>query len=333
MRPKSSSQRIPFSRAAGLLPIINYFEKQGLPVQKYLRQAGISDSIVANIEKPIPKSLQWKFVTAACDDENIDHIGVLVGSEASLEELGEFGEFLLGAGTVGEYLTQGCQFINTMSSGEYYWLVEELDQIRFCVSVSGLQENHTIQNYIYIVLLTINTIRRATSESWCPTELNVPAMKACTAAKLAAYLPGTEIARNGAYASFFIPSVFLEKRLALRPAPSNVPQESLPADFKSSIIELIRIQIFTKRPGLQYAVQLSGTSSRTFQRKLRRLGVTYTELVLEARISIAKQWLENGDISVTDISKALGYRSPANFSRAFRSLVDQSPRDYRHRSD
>ncbi|MDH3978353.1 MAG: AraC family transcriptional regulator [Gammaproteobacteria bacterium] len=78
---------------------------------------------------------------------------------------------------------------------------------------------------------------------------------------------------------------------------------------------------------------MSGISSRTFQRKLEKLGVNYTELVLEARIGIAKQWLENGDISITDISKALGYRSPSNFSRAFRGHVGQSPRAYRHRSE
>jgi AraC-like DNA-binding protein len=78
---------------------------------------------------------------------------------------------------------------------------------------------------------------------------------------------------------------------------------------------------------------LSGISSRTFQRKLEKLGVNYTELVLEARIGIAKQWLENGDISITDISKALGYRNLTNFSRAFRGLVGHSPRAYRHCSD
>jgi AraC-like DNA-binding protein len=332
MQSKSSNQKIHFSRLTGLQPVINYFEKQGLPVQKYLRQAGISDSLMENLEKPIPKSLQWKFVTAACKDEEIDHIGLLVGREASVEELGEFGEFLLDSGTVGDYLTQGCRFINTMSSGEYYWLFEEADQLRFCVSISGLRENHKIQNYLYILLFTINTIRKATSESWCPTEVNVPAMKAGTAAKLAEHLPGTEISRHGVYASFLIPYAFLEKPLVQRPNPSTVPHESLPPDYKSSVIEVIKILIISGRPGLQNAVELSGVSSRTFQRKLKKMGVNYTELVLEARMSIARQWLENGDISITDISKALGYQTPSNFSRAFRGLVGQSPKAYRRRS-
>jgi AraC-like DNA-binding protein len=84
---------------------------------------------------------------------------------------------------------------------------------------------------------------------------------------------------------------------------------------------------------LENAVGLSGLSSRTFQRKLEKLGVNYTELVLETRIGIAKQWLDNGDILISEISKALGYQNRANFSRAFCGLVDLSPRDYRRRKD
>ena len=332
MSPKSSNQKIHFSRLGSLQPIINFFEKQGLSVQKHLRQAGISDDLMANSEWPIPKRLQWKFVTACCKADDIEYIGLLVGIEGSVEDLGEFGEFLLDSGTVGDYLTKGCRFINTMSSGEYYWLMEEGDQLRFCVSIFGLQGNHLIQNYLYILLLTINVIRQATNESWCPTELILPHMKAGTAARLAEYLPETEISADGIYASFLVPYAFLEKPMTQRSIPVDVPHESIPPDFKTSVIETIKILIFSRRTGLQDTVKLSGLSSRTFQRKLKKLGVTYTDLLLEARMDVARQWIENSDLSITDISKALGYRSPSNFSRAFRGLVGQSPSAYQNQS-
>jgi AraC-like DNA-binding protein len=328
---KSSNQNIFFSRLGSLQPSIRYFERRGLPVQKYLRQVGISDVLMSSPERPIPKSLHWKFVTTACDDDEIDHIGLLVGRESSLEELGEVGEFLLNSRTIGEYLAKGTRFINTLSSGEYYWLADEADQVRFCVSIFGLQENHTIQNYFFTLLITINTIRMAAGDDWCPVELNVPAMKARAAAELAEYFPDTKISRHGDYASILMPSVLLEQPLAKSSKPLAVPSESLPPDFKDSITETIKILIFAGRPELQNAVDISGLSARTFQRKLEKIGVNYTELVLEARIGIAMQWLENGDIPINKISEALGYRSPANFSRAFRGLVGQSPGAYRCR--
>jgi len=330
---KLSNQTIHFSRLGSLQPIISYFERQGLPVQEYLQQVGISDELMANPEKPIPKSLHWKFVTTVCPYDDVDHIGLLVGSEASLEDLGEVGEFLLASDSVSEYLLKGARYINTLSSGEYYWLVDEVDNCRFCISISGLQEDHATQNYIYTLLITINTIRKAVGDSWCPTELNVPAIKAVSAARLAEHFPNTKISRRGDYASILIPSAVLEKPLVKNSNPSALPQENLPQNFKSSVISIIEMLIFSSRPELKKAVNISGLSSRTFQRNLEKMGVSYSQLVLETRMGLARQWLDNGDLEIGDISKALGYKNSSNFSRAFLGLVGQSPRDYRNRKD
>jgi len=327
------SQHISFSRLTSVQPAIKYFEKRGVPVQKYLRQAGISDRLLADLETPVPKNMQWEFVSAACDGEDIDEIGILVGKSASLEDLGEYGQLLLGSGTIGKYLENGCRSINTLSSGEYYWLLEEVDQLRFCVSVSGSQKNHTIQIYLYALLITINTIRKATDASWCPAEINVPAMKVRSAAELAKILPDTKISRRGHYASFSIPYSFLEKPLTKGSSSPTLLEASLPPDFKSSVVETIKILIFSRRTGLKNLVELSGISSRTLQRKFKNMGVSYTDLVVEARIDIAKQWLENGDMSITDVSRALGYQNPSNFGRAFRRLVGQSPSAFKSRAN
>jgi AraC-like DNA-binding protein len=91
--------------------------------------------------------------------------------------------------------------------------------------------------------------------------------------------------------------------------------------------------IFSSVPELEKAVTLSGLSSRTFQRNLQKMGVSYSQLVLETRIGIARQWIDHGDIAIGEISKALGYKNSSNFSRAFLGLVGQSPRDYRNRKD
>ena len=91
--------------------------------------------------------------------------------------------------------------------------------------------------------------------------------------------------------------------------------------------------IFSSVPELEKAVTLSGLSSRTFQRNLQKMGVSYSQLVLETRMGLARQWLDNGDLEIGDISKALGYKNSSNFSRAFRSLVGQSPRSYRNRKN
>jgi AraC-like DNA-binding protein len=37
----------------------------------------------------------------------------------------------------------------------------------------GLEEQDTVQNYLYILLITINTIRQTLDEPWCPAEITI----------------------------------------------------------------------------------------------------------------------------------------------------------------
>lgn len=79
------------------------------------------------------------------------------------------------------------------------------------------------------------------------------------------------------------------------------------------------------------AARACGMSVRTFQRRLAAIGLSYSRLVLEARIALSKRWLRERHRSITDIAHSLGYGDSANFTRAFRRLNGLSPRAYRHR--
>jgi hypothetical protein len=65
---------------------------------------------------------------------------------------------------------------------------------------------------------------------------------------LAKYLPETMISRRGDYASFLIPDALMGKPLAKRSNPQAIPEEVMPENFKSSVIELIQILIFSSSP-------------------------------------------------------------------------------------
>jgi len=70
-------------------------------------------------------------------------------------------------------------------------------------------------------------------------------------------------------------------------------------------------------------------SSRTLKRKLAEHGKTYSELVAGIRRDEALLRLAEGRLSVEQIAGQLGYRDPANFTRAFKSWTGETPRQYR----
>jgi AraC-like DNA-binding protein len=65
------------------------------------------------------------------------------------------------------------------------------------------------------------------------------------------------------------------------------------------------------------------------RRRLARDGLTYTELVEQARFQAATRLLEDTEAKITDIAFELGYGDPSNFTHAFHRWAGVSPRNYR----
>jgi AraC-like DNA-binding protein len=73
-------------------------------------------------------------------------------------------------------------------------------------------------------------------------------------------------------------------------------------------------------------------SSRTLARKLRDDGGSFQQLLDDARRRDACALIENGGLELQDVATRLGYRNPANFTRAFRKWTGESPSQYQKRS-
>jgi AraC-like DNA-binding protein len=80
-------------------------------------------------------------------------------------------------------------------------------------------------------------------------------------------------------------------------------------------------------PGLAELARLLNLSPRTLDRQLEREGSRFLELSKRIRHERACELLKAG-ISATQVAYQVGYRDPANFSRAFRRESGKSPSDY-----
>jgi len=72
-------------------------------------------------------------------------------------------------------------------------------------------------------------------------------------------------------------------------------------------------------------------SSRTLARKLHGDGGSFQQLLDDARRRDACELIENTQLELQEVATRLGYRNPANFTRAFRKWTGESPSQYRLR--
>jgi AraC-like DNA-binding protein len=90
--------------------------------------------------------------------------------------------------------------------------------------------------------------------------------------------------------------------------------------------------IFLKTPGrlptLEDAGAALGMSANTLLRRLDSTGHTYQEIKDEFRFDLARKYLHSGRIHPKQVAYLLGFTSPSNFSRAFKSWSGQTVRQF-----
>jgi AraC-like DNA-binding protein len=77
------------------------------------------------------------------------------------------------------------------------------------------------------------------------------------------------------------------------------------------------------------AARRLGMSSRTMSRRLRDENVTFAEILDELRAALAKRYLSDRELPVSEIAWLLGYREVSSLTHAFRRWTGMTPRRFR----
>lgn len=148
--------------------------------------------------------------------------------------------------------------------------------------------------------------------------------------------PQTRLLGGQAQAWITVPRAFLALPLAVHACAAVKGAPAQPAfrprwggDFVGSLKSVLVAYLCEGTPSIDLAAELSGTSLRTFQRRLGAANTTYSELLQQTRFELARALLADPDRKVIDIAFEVGYEDPAHFTRAFRRMAGYAPQTYR----
>lgn len=102
--------------------------------------------------------------------------------------------------------------------------------------------------------------------------------------------------------------------------------------FLNKVIVFVQTKIIHGVPLLQDCALAFDMSESTFKRRLAESNMSYQHVVDHVRFSIAKNVLENKNLSIEDVSCILGFSSISSFSRSFKRWSGISPMKYRSES-
>ena len=101
-------------------------------------------------------------------------------------------------------------------------------------------------------------------------------------------------------------------------------------EFLDRLHDEIGLMLCDGMPTVERVARRMGLSERSLQRRLKEAGMNYKTVVLELRMQLAKGYLEQPDIRISEIATLLGYQEVSSFNHAFRRRCGVSPRQWRN---
>ncbi len=142
-------------------------------------------------------------------------------------------------------------------------------------------------------------------------------------------------------------AIVIEGNLGERPIPESFPyMNKILLEYAEKLLTRLeagkQFQDDVKRivsellpKGIADIERVSGSLSMsrwTLNRKLKKEGTTFKDLLAELRKEFAVIYFENRALSLTEIAFLLGYSEYSAFHRAFKDWTGQTPREYRRKS-
>ena len=110
-------------------------------------------------------------------------------------------------------------------------------------------------------------------------------------------------------------------------ALADRPRERAP--LRSAVERVLPQLLAHARASASNVAKQLAISTRTLSRQLRDEGVTFAEILEETRAALAKRYLAERDLPVSEIAWLLGYREISSFTHAFKRWTGMTPRQFR----
>lgn len=105
-------------------------------------------------------------------------------------------------------------------------------------------------------------------------------------------------------------------------------QEDFERDLQQAIVKAIQ----NGEPTLEQVAASLALSPRTLHRRLAEKQLVFKELLQQLRLQLARQYLHERRLSLSEIALLLGYSEQSAFTRAFRQWTGKTPLQYQKQS-
>jgi AraC-like DNA-binding protein len=281
---------------------------------------------------------QISFLDLIAGELNDDLLGFHLALVPDLRDIGWLYYVAASSDTMGGGLQQGARFTSIVNEGVALRYIHA-KEIALRIQYVGVSRHRDRQQIECFATLLVRMCRELTALPLVPTRVQFIHRRKEVAPELAKFFGGDLEFGAAADQVVFAPTLqttpvvsadpylhkllisFCEEALSRRGASGG--------PFRSSVENAITPLLPHGKARAGEIARRLGLSQRTFARGLSLEGLTFSEVLGGLRTDLAKRYLADNNLSISEIAWLLGYQEVSAFTHAFRRWTGKSPRETR----
>jgi AraC-like DNA-binding protein len=333
---QQAAERIERSVPVGTLALVqDALQEIGVDGGRLLQSMGIEPNFLAQPLTPIPVEVVGKIVAEAVRQSACPHFAAVIGSRARLDNAGLLPILLASEARVRDAIADLIRFLRIWYQGIDFDFHADHGSARLTVSVSNSFEGH-IELCTKYTAAMLRHLETCIGRDWRPSRVGLARRRP------RAVLPYQPIFRTAVEFDQFenvieFPASLLDRRRDVTHAGLRTYLRDQLLQLESTktssatehVNRLIKVLLMQEACTVEQVGKLMFVHRKTLHRLLRKEGTTFEAELEGIRRQLAVQMLSGTVAPIGEIARALGYTSPANFSRAFLRWFGMSPTQWR----
>ncbi|MBZ6079384.1 AraC family transcriptional regulator [Microvirga puerhi] len=310
----------------------------GKDVDTLLRKAGLPSTLLNDSNMRVNARSQIEFLNMAAEEVKDNLLGFHIAQEFDLRELGSFYYVMASSEKLGDAITREAHYSSVVNEGlrvschktnvftidfEYVGVERHLDrhEMEFWITCT-LRKSRFFTNrgltptYVGFIHRHDGDLSEMERYYACGINFGAPADRMSFETQVAD-LP---LVTADPYLNKFLVEDY-EKAIAKRQLSRN--------PLRTRVENAITPRLPHGNVNITSIASDLGMSPRTLSRRLAEEGLTFSMILDELRSVLAKNYLQNSDLSISQITWLLGYSEASSFVHAFQRWVGMSPTDAR----
>jgi AraC-like DNA-binding protein len=331
------------SAGGGISRLVSaHMRELGIQLAPLLSRAGLTVEQIDDRSARLKVRSQIKFLELSAAASQDDFLGFHLARDFDLREIGLLYYVLASSEILADALHKAERYSRIVNEGISLRFSERRETaITFSyVDVERRSDRHQIEFWLTSF---VRLCRQLTNRRLVPSQIKVMHNRAKTPAEFKSFL-GCEIEFGSN-----VDEVVFPETVKLMPIGSADPhlnellikycdealahRESNRTNLRSSVENAIALLLPHGKARASEIARRLGMSHRTLARRLSSEGLTFSGILDELKVDLAKGYLRDGNLPISQIGWLLGYREVSAFTHAFKRWTGSTPRQSRAQGD